>query len=61
MEQTDLDWLREYCLTGIAYRDSETEICQADIDRNRVEYDRAEALFDDIQRAMFRVEHSRPD
>jgi hypothetical protein len=61
MEQTDLEWLRDYCLTAIFYRDQNTEICQADIDRNRVEYERAEALFDDIQRAMFRLERSRPD
>jgi hypothetical protein len=48
MEQTDLEWLRDYCLAAIIYRDQNTSVNERDREDDRENYDRASELFEQV-------------
>ena len=48
MEQTDLEWLRDYCLAAIIYRDEHTSVTERDREDDRANYDRASEFFEHV-------------
>jgi hypothetical protein len=48
MDQTDLEWLRDYCLAAIDYQDQNTSTNAEDRERAREAYDRASDLFEGL-------------